>query len=125
MIQETILEIKMTTQELIDSVNLDIADVKAANHEKLLVRNDKKLELMESLANAKLKLNEELTVEFKSGNDITIYKESIDNIEVQLKELYVLNAKLGAIVLPVKEMYKDIIDEIKSVNGGSIIEVMA
>jgi len=125
MIQETIMDIKIITQELIDAINLDIIDVKAANHEKLLVRNDKKLEMMEMLANSKLKLNEELTTLFKNGNDVKIYKDSIDDIEIKLKELYFLNGRLGSIVLPVKEMYKEIIDDIKSVNGGSIVEVMA
>ena len=125
MINETIIDIKIITQELIDATNLDITDVKAANHEKLLERNSKKLESMELLAQLKLKLNEELTNEFQNGVDIKIYKNGIDELEAKLKELYLLNGKLGSIVLPVKEMYKDILDDIKSVNGGSLIEVMA
>ncbi len=125
MINKTVIELKLITQKLIDATNLDIDDVKAANHEKLLERNDSKLEFMELLAKLKVQLNEELADEFHKGIDIKVYKDGIDELETKLKELYLLNGKLGSIVLPVKEMYKEIIDEIKSINGGSIVEVMA
>ncbi|MEA3383267.1 MAG: hypothetical protein U9Q20_01135 [Campylobacterota bacterium] len=125
MINETIIDLNIITQELIDATLLDIDDVKKANHEKLVERNELKINSMETLAKLKLKLNDELTTEFKNGTDIKIYKNGIDEVEKKLKELYYINGKLGSIVLPVKEMYKEIIEDIKSVNGGSLIEVMA
>ena len=125
MIDITILELQSITAELKKSIILDIEDVKKANHEGLVTRNDLKLTLMDSLSSLKQKLNEELTKEYKTGNDISIYKNGIDELENQLKEVYQLNGKLASIVLPVKEMYKDIIDEITLKNGGSLVEVMA
>lgn len=125
MIDITILELRSVTDELKESILLDIHDVKKANHESLVKRNVLKLNLMDSLASLKKQLNEELTVEYKNGSDISIYKQSIDELENELRNLYTLNGKLAAIVLPVKEMYKDIIDEISQNNGGSLVEVRA
>ncbi|MEA2049940.1 MAG: hypothetical protein U9O56_04345 [Campylobacterota bacterium] len=125
MINETIVDIKIVTNELIEATKLDIVDVKAARHEKLLERNHIKLLKMDELAKFKSNLNTKLSKEFQNGVDIRKYKEDIDGLEIKLKELYELNSKLGAIVLPVKEMYKDIIEDIKKVNGGSLVEVMA
>ena len=125
MIDITVLELQSVTAELKESIKLDIIDVKQAKHESLLERNELKLTMMENLSDLKKKLNEELSIEYKKGNDISLYKESIDDLELNLRELYKLNGKLAAIVLPVKEMYKEIIDEITLRNGGSLIEVMA
>jgi len=125
MIDITVLELQSIAAELKKSIVLDINDVKKANHESLVSRNSVKLTLMDSLSELKQKLNEELSEEYKNGKDISIYKDSIDDLEVQLRELYELNGKLASIVLPVKEMYKDIIDEITTKNGGSLVEVMA
>lgn len=125
MIDITILELQSVTSELMKSIELDIQDVKKANHESLVTRNEVKNTLMDSLSELKQKLNTELAEEYKKGNDISIYKDSVDELEVQLRKLYDLNGKLASIVLPVKEMYKEIIDEITKKNGGSLIEVMA
>lgn len=125
MINNTIEQLKKLTSNLKEAINLDIVDVKSANHESLLERNSVKLDHMEQLSVLKQQLNSELSNEFHSGMDISIYKNSIDELEIQLRDLYHLNGKLASIVLPVKEMYKDIIDEITAINGGSLIEVMA
>ncbi len=125
MINSIISRLDQLTKKLKDDISLDILDVRSANHESLLERNSQKLESMEQLSLNKKKLNEELAKEFHSGVDIAIYKESIDDLEKKLKELYYLNGKLASIVLPVKQMYQDIIDDITKVNGGSLIEVMA
>jgi hypothetical protein len=125
MIEDIVKELDKTIVSLKQYVLEDIEDVKQANHEQLIVRNDQKLELMDKLQQDKEKLNQELTKLYKDGQDISVYKESIDNLEVGLRELYELNGKLASIVLPVKQMYKDIIDEITARNGGSLIEVMA
>lgn len=125
MINNTITALNKVTNELKESILLDIEDVKKANHEKLVARNETKMSCMEDLTKFKKQLNEELAQEYQNGNDISVYKEQIDNLEAELKELYSLNGKLASIVLPVKEMYKDIIDEITRLNGGSLVEVMA
>ena len=125
MINTILNQLQQLTKKLKDDINLDISDVKSANHESLLERNSEKLDSMEKLSSYKQKLNEELAKEFHSGVDISIYKDNIDDLEVKLKELYYLNGKLASIVLPVRQMYKDIIDDITRANGGSLIEVMA
>ncbi len=125
MINNILDQLQQLTKKLKDDINLDIADVRAANHESLLERNSQKLDSMEKLSQYKKNLNEELAKEFHAGADISIYKNDIDSLEVNLKDLYYLNGKLASIVLPVRQMYKDIIDDITIVNGGSLIEVMA
>ncbi|MEA3497769.1 MAG: hypothetical protein U9R16_01800 [Campylobacterota bacterium] len=125
MINNILDQLQQLTKSLNDDINLDIIDVKTANHESLLERNSKKLDSMDKLSHLKQKLNEELAKEFHNGVDITVYKDDIDKLELKLKELYYLNGKLASIVLPVKQMYKDIIDEITKINGGSLVEVMA
>ena len=125
MINTILDQLQQLTKILKDDILLDISDVRSANHESLLERNSQKLESMEKLSSFKQKLNEELSKEFQAGVDISVYKDSIDDLEVKLKELYLLNTKLASIVLPVRQMYKDIIDDITVINGGSLIEVMA
>ena len=53
----------------------------------------------------------------QNGVDVNIYRQKVDNLEDELKELYKLNAKLASIVLPIKKMYKDIVDELTAQNG--------
>jgi len=125
MIENTVNRLKEITTKLHNSILLDIEDVKKAQHESLVKRNDEKLNLMDDLSTLKQKLNDELASEYKNGVDITVYKKSIDELEAQLGDLYKANGKLAAIVLPVKEMYKEIIEEITAQNGGSLVEVMA
>ena len=125
MIEQLIEELLRLTQDLKNDINLDIEDVRNANHESLLQRNSKKLDSMQRLSSSKVELNQELAQAFRAGVNVAIYKDSIDKLEYELKELYQLNGKLASIVLPVRQMYKDIIDEITQLNGGSLIEVMA
>ena len=125
MINNILKELEQLTNKLKDDIKMDIIDVRSANHESLLSRNSEKLDSMEKLSSNKKKLNSELAKEFHAGIDISIYKSSIDELEKELKDLYYLNGKLASIVLPVKEMYKDIIDELTAKNGGNLIEVMA
>ena len=87
MIDDIINKLKLTTDELINTINKDIKDVKEAEHERLLERNSLKLEYMENLASLKTQLNEELTKELRDGVDIKIYKVSISELESKLKEL--------------------------------------
>jgi len=123
MIENTIDQLKNVTKELYDSILLDIEDVKQANHESLVKRNDIKLELMDNLSSLKQTLNEELASEYQKGVDISIYRQNVDELEIKLREVYEANGRLAGIVLPVKEMYKEIIDEITKQNGGTLVEV--
>jgi hypothetical protein len=116
--------INMATQ-LKEAISLDIEDVKNANHEKLLERNDIKLQLMQDINEAQNALNQMLATEISNGVDVNIYRDDVDVLETHLRELYELNGKLASIVLPVKEMYRQIIEEITAINGGSLIEVTA
>jgi len=125
MIEQTLAELKIITEKLYNSILADIEDVKQAKHESLVERNDLKLELMDKLASLKQQLNSELAEEHHSGKDISIYRESVDDLEVDLRKLYQVNGKLASIVLPVKEMYREIIEEITTLNGGSLVEVRA
>jgi len=117
----------MIEQSLIlkKSIQEDIKDVSEAEHEKLLERNEKKLTLMQDISASHAQLNDLLSVEINNGVDVNIYRDSVNELEVHLRELYELNGKLATIVLPVRQMYKDIIDEISKNNGGSLIEVNA
>jgi hypothetical protein len=103
----------------------DIKDVRNANHEKLLERNDEKLELMMQITESQKVLNQILTDEINRGTDINQFRDDVDLLEFHLRELYELNGKLASIVLPVKEMYRQIIDEITTQNGGMLFEVRA
>jgi hypothetical protein len=116
--------INMATQ-LKEAISLDIEDVKNANHEKLLERNDIKLQLMQDINEAQNALNQMLATEISNGVDVNIYRDDVDVLETHLRELYELNGKLASIVLPVKEMYRQIIEEITAINGGSLVEVTA
>lgn len=107
------------------AINEDIKDVKNANHEKLLERNDAKLELMNQISEAQHQLNKILSQEINNGVDINLFRDDVDLLEFHLRELYELNGKLASIVLPVKEMYRQIIDEISEQNGGMLFEVNA
>ena len=125
MIKNIVNNMIKIVKELQEDILLDIEDVKNANHEQLLDRNDIKLVKMEQIASLKEELNTSLVQAVHAGEDIDQYREYVDNLEKNLLDLSKLNAKLAAIVLPVKEMYKDIIDDISRSNGGSLLEVRA
>jgi hypothetical protein len=107
------------------AIEEDIKDVRSANHEKLLERNDEKLELMLQIGESQKVLNQILVDAMNRGADINQFRDDVNLLEMHLRELYELNGKLASIVLPVKEMYKQIIDEITAQNGGTLFEVRA
>ncbi len=125
MIKNIVINMVKIVKELQEDILLDIEDVKQANHEQLLDRNDIKLEKMEQIASLKEQLNSSLVQSVQAGEDVDQYRDDVDQLEKHLLELSKLNAKLASIVLPVKEMYKEIIDDIAIANGGSLIEVRA
>jgi len=124
-VEEVVQKITQQVEELKNAINLDIEDIRQANNEGLLERNDLKHELINDIASLKSDLNRELISEMKEGVDVNIYREQVDSLEDKLRELYELNKKLASIVLPVKQMYSDLVDEISAVNGGQIFDVKA
>jgi hypothetical protein len=125
MISKIISDISNFVNELKTSINQDILDIKKAKHEELLKRNDEKHHMIDEIMNLKIKLNKELMIKIQEGEDVNIYRESVDSLELQLKELYELNKKLASIVLPVQQMYKDLVSDIATANGGQIFDIKA
>lgn len=125
MVQEQVSKMIDIAMKLKEAISLDIEDVKNANHEKLLERNSLKLQLMDDITEAQNTLNQLLANEISRGVNVDIYRNDVNILESHLRELYELNGKLASIVLPVKEMYRQIIEDITAMNGGSLIEVTA
>lgn len=125
MIEDTIKNMSELIVKLKDSISQDIEDIKAAKHEELLKRNDEKHIMIESITLLKSQLNEELVSKIQEGVDVNIYRKSVDALEVELRELYELNRKLASIVLPVQQMYKDLVSEISAANGGNFFDIKA
>ena len=107
------------------SINQDILDIKEAKHEELLTRNDEKHHMIDEIMNLKTKLNQELMSIIQKGEDVNIYRTSVDSLEAELKDLYELNKRLASIVLPVHQMYKDLVSEIAIANGGNFFDIKA
>ena len=126
MINKIVDEMKLVISKMKTAINDDITDIKAANHEKLLDRNDMKLELMHTIVELKQQLNDQLVKELQKGTDVNIFRDKVDSLEDDLKSLYQLNGKLASIVLPIKQMYKEMVDDLTEHNGGgSLIDVKA
>jgi hypothetical protein len=125
MIENTIKNMSELIVKLKDSITLDIEDIKAAKHEELLKRNDEKHIMIDEITLLKAQLNTELISKIQEGIDVNIYRLSVDLLEIQLKELYELNKKLASIVLPVQQMYKELVSEISAANGGKIFDIKA
>jgi len=124
-INELVDEMIVICKDLQDNILCDIEDIKLANHEKLLDRNDYKQEKMDQLAQLKVDLNTLLVEAMQSNEDVNVYKPIVDQLEEELTKLYKLNGKLASIVLPIRQMYSEIVDEITAQNGGSLIEIKA
>ncbi|MDY0365554.1 MAG: hypothetical protein RBQ81_06830 [Arcobacteraceae bacterium] len=125
MVLNLIQEMITKTIELQEHILEDMEDIKSARHEKLLDRNEIKLEKMHLLASKKEDLNHALLEALQQGKDVNQYRHSVDTLEEELKKLYMLNARLGSIVEPVRKMYKEIVDDIITQYGSSVIEVKA
>ena len=125
MIENIIKNMSDDINKLKESIEQDILDIKDAKHEELLKRNDRKHILIEEITNLKVQLNQELVKKIQEGVDVNIYRANVDFLEIQLKELYELNKKLASIVLPVQQMYKELVSEITAANGGRIFDIKA
>ncbi|WP_375724482.1 hypothetical protein LXN10_03100 [Arcobacter sp. KX21116] len=123
MIKNITEEMSSLVVKMKDLINSDIEDIKAAHHEKLLDRNDDKQEYMNRIIELRKSLNDELVNKMQEGVDINAYRDDVDTLEKELQELHLLNAKLASIVLPIQQMYKDIVEELTSQSGGNIVEI--
>ncbi|MBU3015514.1 hypothetical protein KO488_12165 [Poseidonibacter lekithochrous] len=123
MINEIIQRMSELVKNLQISIELDMQDVKDAKHEALLSRNDEKHQMINEITELKATLNQELITKMQEGVDVNIYRLKVDNLEIELKNLYDLNKKLASIVLPVQQMYKELVEEITAANGGNIFDV--
>jgi cob(I)alamin adenosyltransferase len=123
MIENIVKNMSDLVDQLKSSINQDISDIKEAKHEELLKRNDQKHSMIDEIMNLKIQLNKELIALIQESKDVYIYRQSVDTLEVQLKELYELNKKLASIVLPVQKMYKDLVSEITAVKGGQLFDI--
>ncbi len=125
MIESIINDMTQLVTKMQSYIKNDIEDIKKAKHEELLSRNESKQELIEQIFDYKKRLNEELVSQMQNGVDVNIYRDKVDNLEKELKELYELNKKLAFIVQPIQQMYKDIVDDLTEKNGGNLFHVKA
>lgn len=125
MIEKIINKMTEDVETLQNYIIQDISDVKEAKHEELLKRNDEKRNLIDEIMSLKSDLNDELITKMEEGVDVNIYRERVDKLEENLKELYELNKELASIVLPIQKMYQNLVEEISEVNGGNIFDVKA
>ena len=103
----------------------DIEDIKASKHEELFGRNDRKNSIINEIMNQKVELNKELSKLIQNNFDVNIYRDKVNELEEGLRTLYELNKKLANIVLPIKQMYKELLDEISEQSGGQIFDIKA
>ena len=125
MIEEIIKNMSDDINRLKLSIEQDILDIKDAKHEELLKRNDEKHHLIDEIMSLKAELNSELVKNIQAGVDVNIYRKSVDSLEQNLKELYNLNKKLASLVLPVQQMYKELVAEITTAQGGNLFDIKA
>ncbi|AXX87962.1 hypothetical protein [Malaciobacter marinus] len=125
MIEQTVETMLELIDKMKESIKLDIEDIKQAKHEKLLDRNSEKEEMINEISSLKIKLNDLIINKVKAGEDVDIYRQKVDNLEEELRNLYKLNKELASIVLPVQQMYKEIVDDITKNNGGALLDVKA
>ncbi|QEZ88553.1 hypothetical protein [Aliarcobacter cibarius] len=125
MINDIVAKMNLKIDNLKKLINEDISDIKEANHETLLKRNELKQTLIDDIIFCKSELNKELVLEIQKGVDVNIYRAKVDELENNIKSLYELNRKLSAIVLPIQNMYKELVNEFSSVNGGRIFDIKA
>ena len=125
MVEQIVTEMIELVKQMQNYIEQDIEDIEKAKHEELLNRNDIKQELIDDITSYKQRLNDAIISEMNSGVDVNIYRDRVDDLEVELKDLYELNKKLALIVEPIQKMYKDIVEDIAKNNGGVVFDVKA
>ncbi len=112
---------------LIESIDLlesiikkDIEDLKSGNSDNLITRNEQKQTLVNKIQQTKHDLDNSLMALYNNGNDIEPYRSLIDNVEHKLHQLNKTNNELAYILLPLKDMYDNIIGDFFKENQSSI-----
>ena len=75
---------------------------------------------MDELLTAKKAISSQLG----DSNELYAYADILNDLEKELQQLYTLNDSLASIVLPVNEIYKEILDDISN-EQGNLVEVNA
>lgn len=125
MVDKIVDDMQNLIANLKQAINQDIEDIKASRHEELLKRNDLKQSIISQILDEKSKLNLELAKLIQQNFDVNIYRSKVDELELSLKELYELNKRLANIVLPIQLMYKDLLEELSTHNGGQFFDIKA
>lgn len=125
MVDKIVDDMQNLIADLKQAINQDIEDIKASRHEELLKRNDLKQSIISQILDEKSKLNLELAKLIQQNFDVNIYRSKVDELELSLKELYELNKRLANIVLPIQLMYKDLLEELSTYNGGQFFDIKA
>lgn len=125
MVDKIVNNMQQLILELKNAINQDIEDIKASKHEELFGRNDRKNSIINEIMNQKVELNKELSTLIQNNFDVNIYRDKVNELEEGLRTLYELNKKLANIVLPIKQMYKELLDEISEQSGGQIFDIKA
>ena len=125
MIFEIITKMKQSANAMKEILDQDMQDVKNANHKGLIERLEAKENIMQTLSDLKIELNSALVKAYQSGIDLNMYRESINDLESELVGIYNLNKNLGMVILPIKEMYRELAEELSEINGGSLYEIKA
>src|SRR5574344_1869541 len=81
MINDVVVKMNLKIDNLKKLINEDISDIKEANHETLLKRNELKQTLIDDIIFCKSELNKELVLEIQKGVDVNIYRAKVDELE--------------------------------------------
>ena len=84
MIIEQVSKMIDLSVELKKAILQDIEDVKNAEHEKLLQRNENKLSLMQNISDSHEQLNVILSNAIQNGEDVNEYRDIVNMIEKHL-----------------------------------------
>lgn len=125
MVDKIVDNMQQLIVELKNAINQDIEDIKVSKHEELFERNDKKNMIINDIMREKVELNKELATLIQNNFDVNIYRDKVNELEDDLRSLYELNKKLANIVLPIKQMYKELLDEVSEQSGGQIFDIKA
>ncbi len=98
--------------KLIELINKDIEELGSANSDNLMKRNEQKQVLVNDIKIMKNNLDSALKECVKSGNNIEQFRDIVNMVESKLEELKQRNNQLAYIMLPLKEMYDNIIKDL-------------
>jgi cellulose biosynthesis protein BcsQ len=120
MIENDINNILVDIRSLVLLIDQDINDLKTGGSKEVLSRNKLKQELINNIINYKKNIDIQLKNEYKLFNNIDKYKDNINNIEIELSYLNQKNNELAYILLPLKDLYDNIIQDFFHQNNSTV-----